>query len=286
MPRLKRLIFAAALIVLVCPIIAESDSAPKLDTSSLVESATVLQFNTVNQIDAPCHSDTAMVPELQLGDTETSLCELIWREGANWLLLFFAILTVIVGFKTYTHQTRPILTFGLGGNPRGFIIQPILKNLSDADAELVVIMKLIVDGVVYPCEKDDIRTAYGGNEVWYAPAKSKLNGNINLWPKLREILDSKGIESLYRPTIDKKEREIFLETSIQYRRWYDGSTWISRLIWKWGLNSVYNPPLQRWQFSLERHYWVLVPNFKQPQTPYTGDTTIFNQEPEKRQFAN
>jgi len=184
-------------------------------------------------------------------------------EGTNlvtWLLAIAGIaVTLYTAQQSYKYATRPVLSFLIPGNQKGFRLNPELHNLTNTDAEAWITFKLIFEEKVYDCEEGRSRMAYGGNEIWYVPAKARITGCINLTDRIETITGSNKPPTAHT---------LFLESSSRYRRWNDSRGLIGRFVWCLLFRTVYRSPIQQWEFYPDQDKWVLVPNFESPREPH------------------
>ncbi|MFH1687914.1 MAG: hypothetical protein ABIE70_10405 [bacterium] len=193
-----------------------------------------------------------------------------WPTYVTW---FFLALTAFIAYFHIDHVTRPTLTILIPGS--GSCVkktEPQVENTSKTDAEGAVVLRLVIDGIAYHCDVAGVG-AYSGKRVWYFPGTSKdMRGHIDLESRIREILCSETIPP---------EKEIYLESCIQYRRFYPHRVTWPRLLRGRMYFKIYRSPIQRWQLRHAR-CWVLVPDFSNPQRPYDVDPCLFKRKPESK----
>jgi hypothetical protein len=245
-------------------------SAPSIQSQTAQRVNTV--WDTVRAVDTVVKCMPAT--EVETGSSVNTQTPLKWHEVVYQILMvLIAGVAALMGLRNYLHSTRPIITFTLPGNPSGLRLNPLIENVSKTDAEAIVLLKIVVDGVAYDCEMDKPRMAYNGTEVWYSPARSHVRGNIGIGLQLLRILGRAP-----DPEIDRER--IYIETSIHYRRWRDvrrGWWWFFGKPWP---RTIYSAPVQRWQYYPDKNIWVLVPNFRCPRVPHEGDLSVFKRSPE------
>jgi|GEM_PF-1090522 len=178
------------------------------------------------------------------------------KEGFYWtfwilpfILFFTLIATIAIAWANYRmveNATRPVVAFTLRKDTqKKSDISLQVSNLSNTDAEGIVIMKLFVDGNQYDFGDE----AYEGKMIWSLPARQSFAG--------------------YKPLdIAKPAPRHKLEASVYYRRW-------NRRKRRFRKGKVYSAPLQRWEYDYDLNCWVPVIAFESSQTPHEADLSVF-----------
>lgn len=174
-------------------IISIHSKADEFDSSFVVEE--ILSNNRVN-----IYNDRNF-------ERDKSLTSINWPMIVSWVLI---ILGVMIAYFHIDHMSRPTLTIlVMQEDPSNGKVQPTIENTSKIDAEGTVILRLLIDGNSYHCDKDGAGS-YSGNRIWYFPATNKeMRGSINLKQRIDEIIKE------YKISDPKK---IYLESCMHYRR--------------------------------------------------------------------
>jgi hypothetical protein len=190
-------------------------------------------------------------------------------DSPNWPLYVVTwVIAVLAAYIAYFHvdqSTRPTLTILIDNDGScAKSTQPTVENTSKTDAEGTVILKLLIDGISYDCDREGTG-AYSGRRIWYFPATNKcLRGNIDLGERIEEICQ----------VSDLSKNCIFLESCMHYRRYYPHGKRRRKWVFLRFYYKTYSSPIQRWKLDVIQKRWVLVPDFSAPQIPYPFDWKI------------
>jgi len=200
-----------------------------------------------------------------------------WSNNISWIVVIIgAILGAMVAYFHIDHISRPVITILIMKNgSKVNETKPRIENTSKTDAEGTVILRLLIDDMVYQCDKNGTG-AYSGERIWYFPATNKeMQGSINLKTRIEEI--EKLDENL-------KGKNIYLESCLHYRRFYPYATKIRKLILRTFYCKIFSSPIQRWQLINDE--WVLIPDFELPQKPYDFNKNIFKSDSEVKNIRS
>ena len=152
------------------------------------------------------------------------------------------------------NATRPVVAFTLREDTKKKSdISLQVSNLSNTDAEGIVIMKLFVDGNSYDFRKK----AYEGKMIWSFPAQQSPSGYI----VINIDAEPDHIQSAPKPKFE-------LEASIYYRRW-------NRKRRRFPKGKIYIAPVKKWKYRDDYQRWVPVIAFESSQTPHEADLSVF-----------
>ena len=226
----------------------------RVDTVVVVESVYV--FDTSIIVDTVHRVDTMLLPAQAGRQGEEGPVTKWWVPDFTAIVL---ILTLMLGWFTYRHQTRPILTISLKGNPCGLRIHPVMKNLSKTDALATVTIKLLIKSKDSPTVNDidaeTERLAYSGERIWFVPGqteKGEIRGNISVREAIQGYSSKQSVS------------EILLSNHISMRVFVTYSRSWPR--WPKRLRGRFFSLVQQWNLergSIRREwYWVLQPDAK------------------------
>lgn len=183
--------------------------------------------------------------------------------GNFWILFFTLVLTGIIAWASYRsseNSTRPMLSSVLLGKSSLTRIHLRVLNVSNTDADGIVIVRLFDDKGSISFDS----SSYNEEWLWYFPVALSVSGNKSLLIS-EDLNDVKADESASeakkelefetRLTEDRIRGTLFLDVFVHYRRWF-----ANRKVFKRG--RMYAIPPKRYEYKKSK--WIPVLTFKTP----------------------